>query len=67
MLNVGNALLSVGGDVVIGFEGESVESSDGFTRMILRHRPGKRVELRVLREGRFMEVPMVLGERPRRQ
>ncbi|MDY7034673.1 MAG: trypsin-like peptidase domain-containing protein [Thermodesulfobacteriota bacterium] len=67
MLNVGNALLPVGGDVIVALEGEAVNSSDELVRMILKRRPGDHVKVRILRKGRFMEVPVTLGERPRGQ
>jgi putative serine protease PepD len=63
---VGNALLPVGGDVVVALNGQKVESSEDFVRLIKRHRPGDLIRLKVLRGDRFIEVKVVLGERPRR-
>ncbi len=65
VLQVGNALLPIGGDVVVGFNGASVKSSDGLIRMIRKHKPGDRARLRILRKGKFLEVAVVLGARPR--
>jgi S1-C subfamily serine protease len=65
MLQVGNAVLPVGGDVIVGFEGEPIKSTEDLVRSIRQHHPGDRVRLRILRDGRFKEVPLTLGERPR--
>jgi putative serine protease PepD len=65
MLQVGNALLPVGGDVVVGFDGEPVESSDTLIRMIRKQRPGHRARLKILRESKLFDMAVVLGERPR--
>ncbi len=65
MINVGNARLLVGGDVVVAIEGKAVNSPGELVRMLIKQRPGDRVTLRILREGLFMELPVVLGERPR--
>ncbi|MBN1832344.1 MAG: trypsin-like peptidase domain-containing protein [Deltaproteobacteria bacterium] len=67
LLRVGNVALPIGGDVIVAFEGETVESTEGLVRMIRKNRPGDRVELKILRDNRFMEVPVVLGERPLNQ
>jgi putative serine protease PepD len=66
-LRMGNVTLPIGGDVIVAFEEETMDSSEELIRMIRKKRPGDRVKLRILRGNRFMEVPVVLGERPRRQ
>jgi len=65
LIQVGNALIPVGGDVVVAFEGQPVDSSETLVRLLRKHRPGDRVRLRVLREGRLVDIPVTLGERPR--
>ncbi|MBL7175633.1 MAG: trypsin-like peptidase domain-containing protein [Desulfobacteraceae bacterium] len=67
MINVGNARLPVGGDVVVAFEGKAINSPGELVRMLIKHRPGDRVTLRILREGLFKELPVILGERPRQR
>lgn len=64
-LQVGNALIPVGGDVVVAIDAQQVNSSEDFVRIIRRHRPGEQVLLRILRDGKTMEVSVTLGERPR--
>ncbi|MBW2149398.1 MAG: trypsin-like peptidase domain-containing protein [Deltaproteobacteria bacterium] len=63
-VQVGNYLLPVGGDVVVGFNRKKVESSDHLIRLIREHRPGDVVELKVLRRGSILNVKVKLGERP---
>jgi S1-C subfamily serine protease len=64
-VQVGNVLLPVGGDVITEFDGEKVASGDELIRMIRARRPGDKVALKVLRNGKFLSVEITLGERPR--
>ena len=64
-VQVGNVMLPVGGDVITEFDGEKVTSSDELIRLIRARRPGDRVALKVLRNGKFVTVNITLGERPR--
>jgi S1-C subfamily serine protease len=64
-LQVGNTILPVGGDVVVAVDGEAIGSSDEFVRRIRKHRPGEQVRLRILRDGKFQEISVALGERPK--
>ena len=66
-VQVGNVMLPVGGDVIMEFDGEKVTSSDELIRLIRARRPGDRVALKVLRNGKFLTVNITLGERPREQ
>lgn len=66
MIQVGNAILPIGGDVIVGFEGEPVDSSDDFVRKLRKRKPGDRVRLRIIRDETSMNISAVLGERPRR-
>jgi len=65
MVQVGNAMLPVGGDVVTSLNGEPVNSSDELVRRVGKFRPGDQVKLRILREGKPQDVSVTLGERPR--
>jgi S1-C subfamily serine protease len=65
LVQVGNSLIPVGGDVITEMDGKKVTSSDELIRMIRDHRPGDRVELKVLRKGKFLHIKMTLGEKPR--
>lgn len=65
MLQVGNAMVPVGGDIIVALNGEEVNSTEALLRMIRKQRPGDKVTLKVLRQKRFHDLPVVLGERPR--
>ena len=65
VLYVGNAMLPVGGDIVVAFNKETIESSEELIRHIAKHRPEDKVTLKILREGTFKEIEFKLGERPR--
>jgi S1-C subfamily serine protease len=64
-VQVGNMMIPVGGDVITEFDGEKVASSDELVRLIRVRRPGDRVALKALRNGKFLTVNITLGERPR--
>jgi putative serine protease PepD len=65
-VQVGNSLILVGGDVITEMDGKRVMSSDDLIRIIRDHRPGDRVELKVLREGKFLRIKVTLDEKPHR-
>lgn len=64
-VQVGNALILVGGDVITEMDGKKVTSSDDLIRMIRDHKPGDKVELKLLRKGKFVVISLTLGKRPR--
>ncbi len=66
VVQVGNSLLPIGGDVIIAMNEKEVLSSDALIRMVREHRPGDVINLKVLRENRFINVSLTLEERPRR-
>lgn len=65
MVQVGNALIPVGGDVVLEVDGRPVGSSEELVREIRKRKPGDKVALKIFRERRSLEVTVILGERPR--
>ncbi|NIS71186.1 MAG: trypsin-like serine protease [Proteobacteria bacterium] len=62
---VGNSRILVGGDVIVEVDGQKVASSDELIRRIRDHRPGESLTLRILREGKFLNLQITLAERPR--
>ena len=65
ILYVGNAMLPVGGDIIVAFNEEPIESSEELIRHIAKHRPDDKIKLKILRANRFKEIVVKLGERPR--
>ena len=60
----GNVIV-VGGDVVVGIGGHRVRSGDDLVRVVSSElAPGEVATFRILRAGRFLNVPVKLGERP---
>jgi serine protease Do len=54
----------VGGDVIIVFDGENIESMDQLAQAVGAKKVGDTVELTVLRDGKEVQVTATLAERP---
>lgn len=52
------------GDVIVAVDGRSVPSPSALTEAVERTPPGKKVTLRVVRDGRTMDLALTAGERP---
>lgn len=65
-VEVGNAILVVGGDILVAVDGEKVESAEEFHRIMRLKRPGERIHLTLYQGREKKEVEVKLGERPRR-
>ncbi len=63
-VQVGNSLIIIGGDVITELNSEKVNSSDDLIRTIRDHRPGDNIKLKILRDGRFLHINVILGEKP---
>jgi S1-C subfamily serine protease len=57
--------LQLGGDVIQSFDGRPLRTMAELTEAIARRRPGDRVRLGVLRDGRTRELAVTLGTAPR--
>ena len=62
---IGNAIVIIGGDIVVGVDGQRITTSDELRRLTRKHQPGDMMRLEVLRQGKQGEVAVKLGERPR--
>ncbi|MDQ4019426.1 MAG: trypsin-like peptidase domain-containing protein, partial [Actinomycetota bacterium] len=56
-----------GGDLIVGIGDQPDESAEDVVRAVLARLPGERIEFTLLRGEERLTVPVVLGERPRRQ
>jgi S1-C subfamily serine protease len=57
--------VSEGGDVIVAIDGRRVRSADDVVRMVSEQLvPGDRVTFTVVRSGRRLQIPVVLGARP---
>ena len=52
------------GDILIGVEGQSIHGTAAMLNAIAQLAPGSRARLRVVREGREMDVSVTVGRRP---
>ena len=62
----GNTIISLGGDLIVAFDGKSVENAEELVEMISKRRPGEMVHLDVVRyDGSKKKLRVKLAERPR--
>jgi putative serine protease PepD len=66
-VQVGNMIAIVGGDIVVKADQHDVKTNDELIRYIREKKPGDTILLNVFRKGKFEEVKVTLGERPRRR
>ncbi len=52
------------GDVILGFDGERVEDSAMLSRLVAAKKPGDRVQLEFLRDGKRQRIDVALGATP---
>jgi S1-C subfamily serine protease len=64
-VRVGRYIMPVGGDILLAFEGKTVNSPQEIAQEIDRHKPGDKVTVTVLRGGKKMDLQIVLREAPR--
>jgi S1-C subfamily serine protease len=62
---VGNFRVPTGGDVILGVDGHDVNSDAELNDLIEKYKPGDRVTVNILRDGRTIGIPVVLAEAPR--
>jgi S1-C subfamily serine protease len=53
----------VGGDIITGFDGETVSRMEDLQAYVSKSSPEQEVTLRILREGRTQEIKVTLGSR----
>ncbi len=66
-VQVGNMIVIVGGDIVVKADQHEVKTNDELIRYIREKKPGNAILLNVFRKGKFEEVKVTLGERPRKK
>ena len=54
----------IGGDVITAVDGKAVDSMEALSAAVKAQKPGDKVELTVLRNGKEITVVVTLGERP---
>ena len=61
-VQIGNAQLSVGGDLIMAIDGQPIDRDDAISRALARKHSGDPVELTIFLNGRTMNVRVKLGE-----
>jgi S1-C subfamily serine protease len=61
-VQIGNAQLMMGGDLIIAIDGKPIDRDDAISRSLARKRSGDTVELTIYRGGRTMNVRVKLSE-----
>ncbi len=59
---LGNIPIMVGGDLIVGIDGEKVEDQQDLAQIMNNHRAGDTVRLSIYRGKKKMDVSVVLGE-----
>jgi S1-C subfamily serine protease len=59
---IGNMPIMLGGDLIIGIDGEKIEDQQDLSRMMNSHRAGDTVKITIYRGKRKMDVSVTLGE-----
>jgi S1-C subfamily serine protease len=61
-VQIGNAQLLVGGDLIMSIDGKPVDRNDAISRSLSTKRSGDALELTIFRNGRTINVRVRLGE-----
>jgi S1-C subfamily serine protease len=61
-VQIGNAQVLVGGDLILSIDGKPVERDDAISRALASKRTGDALELTIFRNGRTMNVRVRLGD-----
>jgi S1-C subfamily serine protease len=61
-VQIGNAQVLVGGDLIMSIDGQPVERDDAISRALAKKRTGDTLELTIFRNGKTINVRVKLGE-----
>ena len=62
----GNTIIALGGDLIVGFDGEKVEDAEQLGTLIAKHKPGDTIIVDVIRfDGKEKSLRVKLGQRPK--
>jgi S1-C subfamily serine protease len=52
-------------DIILSLGGQTLDEDHQFVNVLMKHKAGEQVELKVLRDGKELTLTVTLGERPR--
>ena len=55
---------TLGGDIIVAFDGKQISSIDELRDAIAEHKPGEKVRLEIYRDGKKTSVTVTLGRQP---
>jgi len=61
---IGNVEMGIGGDLIVSVDGQSIEREDALVRAISQKRVGEVINLKILRDGKSISLPMKLLRPP---
>ena len=61
-MQIGNAQLLVGGDLITSIDGKPVDRNDAITRALGKKHAGDTIDLTIFRDGRTTNLRIKLGE-----
>ena len=64
-VRIGRRRLPVGGDILLEFQGRTVNSVQELATEVDRYKAGEKVTLTILRGNKKMDIPVTLAEAPR--
>jgi S1-C subfamily serine protease len=64
MVIVGRYRLLIGGDIIISIDNNPISEDDDIDRIISRKKIGDKISIKIFRDGRLMDVPVILTEKP---
>ena len=54
------------GDVIVAFDGQAIQEPEALVTLLRGDRIGKAVSLTILRGAELRDIPVTIGDRPRR-
>jgi len=61
---IGRYRLPIGGDIITAIDGVTISESDDIDRVLRKKKVGDRVIVNIFRDGRLMDIPVKLTEKP---
>jgi S1-C subfamily serine protease len=64
-IQVASSLVTVGGDIVIAFDGTRIRNTDDLSTYLEEHTlPNQTIDVTIIRDGETITLPLKLGTRP---
>jgi len=64
MVIIGRYQLPIGGDIITTIDNNAVSESNDMDRALRKKKVGDKVNVKIFRDGRLMEIPVTLTEKP---